>query len=183
MSLISAMACNCKSLWEERSWAGTAKMTWAKTITENLCMRIINYMCIHIFVHTYLALPPPLVEWSVPPRRSDSVGRASRVARTVWGGRRTLVLSALFWNLVFVYLSIYQYHYHSWNYLHFFVNFDMEFTHDCPCHPRCITYRSALSLLLILAQCSIALSFNISLSISNKIMMGSPAAIVWCQSY
>ena len=47
----------------------------------------------------------------------------------------------------------------------------------CPCHQCCITYRSALSLLLILAQCSIALSFNISLSISNKIMMGSPAAM------
>ena len=37
------VTCHCKSLWEEQSWAGTAKMTWAKTITENLCMHIINY--------------------------------------------------------------------------------------------------------------------------------------------
>ena len=71
------VTCHCKSLWEEQSWAGTTKMTWAKTITENLCMRIINYMCIHIFVHTYLALPPPIGRMVRPPP----------VARTRWGGR------------------------------------------------------------------------------------------------
>ena len=50
-------------------------------------MRIINYMCIHIFVHTYLALPPMGRMVRPPPslglggagvmRRSECVGRAS----------------------------------------------------------------------------------------------------------